>query len=500
MQNPVRSLRNQESAAKGNLPTIAGSPSTHLLVDSASSQSIATLSSTDAHSKPNTPTKIPRLQYRATIAESSLPPRLSEPSSDLAVKPHRRASHFGTTSDATPRTPSYAPISSQLPSETELFSTVDFGTTREPGLALGERSLATRRRLGSDNSQIPRSRSTTTPSASIRLPKEESTSAVSSRAGTVLPRSFGMEEGASSTGTSRTGGTPRLPTAASESNFSLNVVRRASKVSEGPALPAVRRASALSTSATELPSARSSRTISNKMGPPARTARGMTTPAMSPAPSDSSRSVSSASQNGPVISEEELRADEEMSAYVRRQRTKKLATGISAETIQKMFEFPDPTAPIPPLSCRGESARNSSDDTILTRARQTLPLCTRDRSPSTRRSKLRVTPRSTTPARTSRNFPPVRKSASTTSVTTTSEETTCSFRTITFDIATKSSTCSGKDRSDRCCSVEIIVRERWSQSRSSGTRSDSIIKLWSKSKCSRISSNGCVPVVFSLLK
>lgn len=360
MQTSVRSLRNQESAAKGNLPTIAGSPSSHQpVVESSSSYSISTLSSTDAHSKPNTPTKIPRLQYRTAVADSSAISRASEAQSEILPTPKRRASHFGTTSDSSTRAPSYATTSNQLPSETELFSTVDFGTSREPGLALGERSLATRRRLGSNDSQIPRSRSTTTPSSSIRLPKEGSTSVVSSRAGTVLPRSFGTEETTSSNATPRlSSGTPRLPAAAPEPTHPLNVARRVSKVSEGPTLAPVRRSSALSNSASEsLPSARSSRAISTKMGPPVRTSRGTTTPAMSPAPSDSSRSVSSTSQNAPTVSEEEMRADEEMSAYVRRQRTKKLAAGMSAETIQKMFEFPDPTTPIPPLSCRGESLR-----------------------------------------------------------------------------------------------------------------------------------------------
>jgi dual specificity tyrosine-phosphorylation-regulated kinase 2/3/4 len=43
-----------------------------------------------------------------------------------------------------------------------------------------------------------------------------------------------------------------------------------------------------------------------------------------------------------------------MSAYVRRQQAKKMSAGMSADTIRKMFEFPDPTEPLPPLDSRGE--------------------------------------------------------------------------------------------------------------------------------------------------
>lgn len=45
-----------------------------------------------------------------------------------------------------------------------------------------------------------------------------------------------------------------------------------------------------------------------------------------------------------------MRADEEMAAYVRRQWSKKVAAGTSEETVRKMFEFPAPTDPLPPLS------------------------------------------------------------------------------------------------------------------------------------------------------
>jgi dual specificity tyrosine-phosphorylation-regulated kinase 2/3/4 len=54
------------------------------------------------------------------------------------------------------------------------------------------------------------------------------------------------------------------------------------------------------------------------------------------------------------VDEDESRADEEMGAYVRRQYSKKLSAGMSEEAIRKMFEFPDPTDPLPPLESKGD--------------------------------------------------------------------------------------------------------------------------------------------------
>lgn len=39
-----------------------------------------------------------------------------------------------------------------------------------------------------------------------------------------------------------------------------------------------------------------------------------------------------------------------MAAYARRQRTKRLASGMDANSVRKLFEFPDPSHPLPPLS------------------------------------------------------------------------------------------------------------------------------------------------------
>lgn len=340
LNTPVRSLRGSETQ-KANLPTIAGSPSSY------DAYGNANISAADDHpSKPNTPTKIPRLQYRTGVASPALTPRPTEVVSESVGPKARRSNQSQSTPDSTFASPVQVG---------EIF-VQDFATQREPGLALGERSLATRRRQASADSQIPRSRSTTASSASLRLAREDS---LNPRV--ALPRSTLADDTVAPTGpdvSSR--GTPgqlrsslsRLPTAVSESNLSISAARRTlGKSSEGSVLPAVRRTRTLSATPGEpVSSARILRAIPSKMAPPLRTSR-TNTPSMSPAPSDSSRSVSAASQYPSNVSEEELRGDEEMAAYVRRQQTKKLAAGMSADMIRKMFEFPDPTTPLPVLNC-----------------------------------------------------------------------------------------------------------------------------------------------------
>lgn len=66
----------------------------------------------------------------------------------------------------------------------------------------------------------------------------------------------------------------------------------------------------------------------------------------------SDRSVSSSRAHTPV-DEEEVKADQEMAAYVRRQQSKQLAAGTSSRDIKKMFEFPDPIPPISGMPTKG---------------------------------------------------------------------------------------------------------------------------------------------------
>ncbi|KAM0754666.1 kinase-like protein [Meredithblackwellia eburnea MCA 4105] len=82
---------------------------------------------------------------------------------------------------------------------------------------------------------------------------------------------------------------------------------------------------------------------------PTRISKSSTQPTLNAAPTETSSGRSSSTGSIRTVSEEQLRGDEEMAAYVRRQQAKKLAAGVSSDTIRKMFEFPDPTDPLPPL-------------------------------------------------------------------------------------------------------------------------------------------------------
>lgn len=64
----------------------------------------------------------------------------------------------------------------------------------------------------------------------------------------------------------------------------------------------------------------------------------------------------SSAASGIFSNEDELHGDEEMAAYARRQRTKRLASGMDANSVRRLFEFPEPTQPLPPLSA--EEARS----------------------------------------------------------------------------------------------------------------------------------------------
>lgn len=54
----------------------------------------------------------------------------------------------------------------------------------------------------------------------------------------------------------------------------------------------------------------------------------------------------------PAVSEEEARGDEEMMQYVTRQRTKKLANGMSQAEVNKLFEIPRASEPTAPLTTK----------------------------------------------------------------------------------------------------------------------------------------------------
>ncbi|KAL8286436.1 hypothetical protein RQP46_004453 [Phenoliferia psychrophenolica] len=394
LQTPSSKTNKLQESVKANLPTIAGSPSLHAFP---SVQDRPPLTDSTRSSSPppksQTPTKIPRLNQRPAANSPRLTPRASDSSlngngssSPAATSSlnSRRLSHYSTTPDAS----SILSMSTNsiAPSENDAVPS-EFGiVNREPGLAPGEKTLSTRRRLDSEPSGIPRSRSTaagtTFPS---RTPLESSTSsarAAPSAGTTALPRanrrkSLMAGEDAKALAAQalasprmaapRTSTTSIANRGLNDSTSSLSTLAGSSALPRRPISKETttatvaslsRRSSAAatttnSTPADSLASSRSSRNIASKMAIPSRISKSSVPPSITAtAASEAGSGRSSASSQNQSVSEEQLRGDEEMAAYVRRQHAKKLAAGISSETIRKMFEFPDPTEPLPSLQAR----------------------------------------------------------------------------------------------------------------------------------------------------
>lgn len=74
-------------------------------------------------------------------------------------------------------------------------------------------------------------------------------------------------------------------------------------------------------------------------------------------PSSSRQSLSTPSPAPSSVDAEELLGDEEMMQYIRRQQTKKKASGASQKELDELLSFPDPLPPSPPLSPEGDSSQ-----------------------------------------------------------------------------------------------------------------------------------------------
>lgn len=65
-------------------------------------------------------------------------------------------------------------------------------------------------------------------------------------------------------------------------------------------------------------------------------------------PSENAEGRSTASSRyGTPIGEEELKADEEMVDFIRRQKSKKTSHGLSQEELERLLNFPEPIDPEP---------------------------------------------------------------------------------------------------------------------------------------------------------
>ncbi|GAA5875496.1 hypothetical protein JCM8547_001682 [Rhodosporidiobolus lusitaniae] len=381
LQTPrTRTSRLQESI-KANLPTIAGSPSTHAYAAEPEARSFRAGHSPSTTPPPvsHTPTKIPRLKGTSSATAS---PRTSPvTATTVSAKPvPRRMGSSNSTLDSSSQ------LSASLSSNTKspLLNNDDTGefgfVNREPGLALGEKTLSTRRRTESESigpSQIPRSRSTTSGiaslSASTRSTKESMEPPTASSR-TAVPRagrrpSTVEEEKRTPSASSAkaytrssalSSSTSRLPSQqASEPSSSASTVvgisasarKPLTKTSTTNEVSGIRRASVPASSvAIEPLSVNKSKSFASKMSLPTRVPKPAST-ASRLSPSTGTESGRSSAASGSYgVDEDKVKGDEEMAAYVRRQVSKNLSKGVSEEKVRKMFEFPDPTEPLPPLS------------------------------------------------------------------------------------------------------------------------------------------------------
>ncbi|GAA5925617.1 hypothetical protein JCM3775_001456 [Rhodotorula graminis] len=354
----TRTSRLQDSV-KANLPTIAGSPSTHGLLGAGSSTSSSTDPSPTGTPPPKsqTPTRIPRLNARASPTSRS-----------LVGKPGpRRVGSFSSQLDG------QLSSSVQHQGENDLG---EFGIVVSSHGGSGVTATSTRRRLDSEaTSQIPRSRSSTSRASSASRAPSASLEPVSlsSRIGTVVPR----ERRAPATATDLDKRTPaatplrnaqaRVPSLSASTSRLSSSQRASADVSAASSSATVtassrrslpkpgelssstsRRTSVPAQSVEPASSSRSTRTLSSKMAIPTRVSKSATGSARPTSGATDSGRSSAAS--GTYVDEDEARADEEMAAYVRRQWSKKVAAGTPEDTVRKMFEFPAPTDPLPPLS------------------------------------------------------------------------------------------------------------------------------------------------------
>ncbi|GAA5931613.1 hypothetical protein JCM1841_004727 [Sporobolomyces salmonicolor] len=376
VQTPRTRTSKLQDSLKANLPTIAGSPSTHAFPSTEEPHQSPHRPSPSSTPPPksHTPTKIPRLHRSAAVTSPRPQPRLSEGSRtsspagrSLASKTSsRRLSSYGGSGDTSAQlTASFA--SSVGVSSTENDTSSDFGiANREPGLSIGEKTLSTRRRLDSEPSApsgIPRSRSTTGSLVSTKQSMDPLASSTSSRQSTALPRATRRPSVVDDKQTPARATRPRLSSLSisrssgqiesdlsSSSSASTALASASRRTLPKPGeVTGPRRSSVATTEA--LPASKSSRGLSTKAAIPSRVPKSSasaTSSRLSPSISGTESGRSSSASHREV-DEDEVRGDEEMAAYVRRQMSKKLNAGMSEDAIRKMFEFPDPTDPLPPL-------------------------------------------------------------------------------------------------------------------------------------------------------
>ncbi|KIK63802.1 hypothetical protein GYMLUDRAFT_162532 [Collybiopsis luxurians FD-317 M1] len=297
---------------RNQLPTIAGSPSVGTITQNSKENKEpppSTLMNSISGMPKETPTKIPRISSR-TSAVSSPPLKSTNPAGGGTA---RRAS--GMVSSANP-----SPTAGQSANEFGVIENGDGPTPKMPA-----RTSTSARNSPSTNANVSAS----------RVPRQVSAS--TSGSGSILPRksnrdsiSFGLRK-------SSTGSVASMSTAAnaSASNETSTSHHRFSALSPSKGLK-------LLSPKISLSSARSSHASSTQSiaaaGTPTSSRQSLTTP--SPAPSS--------------VDDEEVAGDEEMLQYIRRQQSAKLQAGASQDELDKLLKFPEPIAPVDPMTPTGK--------------------------------------------------------------------------------------------------------------------------------------------------
>ncbi|KAK4058399.1 serine/threonine protein kinase, CMGC, dual-specificity [Microbotryomycetes sp. JL221] len=362
-----------QASTKGTLPTIVGSPSSKPVALAGDVPRHISSSLSPPPSPPpssRTPTKIPRLLPQRA-AGSFATERDVSPSAPPAIpirSAHRRpSSHQGTTPDLSLQSTSASSSSTGVSESDSLGPNGEQTANDKDNATYGVKPLATRKRLDTD-SQIPRSRSSTlvgpgkqsqdaaTPAVVTSGTASSSSSAIKSR----RRRSGAPIDDSVSASVHRGVRTASLQTPRLSDSRTQPTVSSVRKISvKGPdSIAASRRVSgpigkldsSTSSSSLSASTTRAVKSIASKVSLQTRLPRSSTAPALSSMTSDSGRS--SAGSYRPQVTEDEILGDEEMAAYVKRQKASKAAAGTSNETIRKMFEFPDPIEPSPALDFR----------------------------------------------------------------------------------------------------------------------------------------------------
>ncbi|KAK4051852.1 serine/threonine protein kinase, CMGC, dual-specificity [Microbotryomycetes sp. JL201] len=342
-----------QASAKASLPTIVGSPSSKTI--SLQGQDVVAGSSVSPPPLSRTPTKIPRLlPQRGSIYRDASPS--APPSVPIRSKGLQSSRQQGNTPDLLLASGTSTSSSSNAASETESIGT-DVADNEERQ----SKSLAVKK-----ESQIPRGRSSTLVGTSMSTSlKKDVLDASADAASTSTPaiksrrhKSFAPEESATPSKTHKSAkiasvSTSRLSSSGVPPPKEVSSVRKISV--KGPdSIAASRRVSASSAlqSSTSSLSSSTTRVVKNlasKVAGQTRLPRSSTAPTLSSMASDSGRSSTGSSRTKLNVTEDELLGDEEMDAYVKRQKASKAAAGASPEKINKMFEFPEPIPPTSPL-------------------------------------------------------------------------------------------------------------------------------------------------------